>query len=109
VRAFIEMVVAMGRVESLPAIVEAFQGLVDEAQQRLRVVVRAAHPLPGALLQRLRATLESREAKTIELTTEVTPALLGGLQVQLGHRLIDGSVQRQVDELRQQLKSIRLS
>ncbi len=109
VRAFVEMTVAMGRAELLPEIVEAFQAAVDEARGRLRAVVRSAHPLPEAALARLRTCLEHRERKQIELETEVAPELIGGLQVILGHRVFDGSVKRQLTDLRERLKAVRVA
>ena len=74
-----------------------------------RQVVRSARTLPEETLKRLRGSLERREGKTIHLETEVDPRLLGGLQVQLYHRLIDGSVRRALDELRERLMSVRVS
>ena len=109
VRAFVRMVLALDRAEALPGIAEALQEAVDQAQGRLRVVVRSARALPEETLARLRAGLERRERKTVQLETEVDAALLGGLQVQLDHRLIDGSVRRQLDELRDRLTSVRVS
>ncbi|MBI3997376.1 MAG: ATP synthase F1 subunit delta [Candidatus Omnitrophica bacterium] len=108
VRAFIHVVVARGRAESLPDIAETFQNLVDEQQGRLRVTVRSAHPLSEDVLTRLRATLAMREGKTIELTSEVDPALLGGLHIRLDHHVIDGTVQRQLHELRERLMTVRV-
>ena len=108
VRAFIQMVVSLDRAEYLPQIVEAFQTAVDKDQGRLRVLVRSAHPLSETVLGRLRMRLERREQKQIELETELAPELLGGLQIRLDHRVIDGSVRRQVDDLRQQLKTVRV-
>ena len=109
VRAFVRMVLAMDRAEALPGIAEALQEAVDQDRGRLRVVVRSARALPEDTLARLRERLERRERKTVQLETEVDPALLGGLQVQLDHRLIDGSVRRQLDELKERLTSVRVS
>ncbi len=108
VQAFLRMVLAMGRAELLPQVVAAFQAMVDADQGRLRAVVRSARPLPAPALKRLRAALERRERLTIELTTEVDPELLGGVQVRLDHRVIDGSVSRQLAELRERLHSVRV-
>ena len=108
VRAFVQMVVAMGRAEHLSEIVEAFQEACDKEEGRLRVMVRAARPLSATLLKRLRTDLERREGKQITLQTEVAPELLGGVQILLDHRVIDGSVQRQVEELRECLMSVRV-
>ena len=108
VRSFVHMVVSMGRSEFLAQIVQAFAAAVDRERGELRVIVRSAHPLPEAVLGRLRARLEHREHKHIHLKTELAPELLGGLQVMLDHRVIDGSVRRHLDELRQQLKTVRV-
>jgi len=107
-RAFSQMVVSLGRTEALPDIVDAFQALVDEDQGRLRVVVRSARPVSSDLLNRLRQGLARREQRTIEMETEIAPQLIGGVQIVLGHRVIDSTVQRQVADLRQQLKSLRV-
>ena len=109
VRAFLQMTAAMGRVSSLPGIIEAFGALVDEARKHVTVVVRSARPLGEGMLNRLQERLAAQERKTITLRTEVDPALLGGLQVRLDHRVIDGSVRRQLDDLRQQLKTVRVT
>jgi len=108
VRAFVRMVVSVGRVEWLPGMVEAFAALVDADRGLVRVTVRSTHPLSERTLQRLRHGLEQREQKDVELGTELDPSLLGGLQIRLGHRVIDASVRRHLAELRQQLKSIRV-
>ena len=108
VQAFLQMVLALGRAESLPGMAEAFRDLVDRAQGRLRVVVRSAHPLSEELLTRLRKRLEAGEGKVVQLDAVVDPELLGGLQVQLDHRLIDGSVRRSLEELRERLTHARM-
>lgn len=108
VRSFLLMVLSFGRSESLLAIIEAFEAAVDEDAGRLRVVVRSAGELPQALLERLKKDLERREGKTVELASEVEPSLIGGVQVRLDHRVIDASIRRQLDDLRQQLKTVRV-
>lgn len=108
-RAFIRMVVAAHRAEFLPEMVQAFQAAVDRERGILRVTVRSAHPLPETVLARLRTRLERRERKHIQLATDVDPALLGGLQIVLDHRVIDGSVRRQLVELHQQLTAIKVT
>ena len=108
VRSFVRMVVGFGRAEDLPQIAEALQERVDEEQGRTRVVVRSAYPLPAQALDRVRAHLERRERKQIELTTESAPELLGGLQLVLGHRVIDASVRRQLSDLKQRLSAVRV-
>ncbi len=106
VRSFVHMVIAMGRADVAPEIIEAFRAAWDEDQGRLRVVVRSARRLPESVLATLRTRLARREQKTIELDTEIRPEILGGLQISLNHRVIDGSVRRQIDELRERLSAV---
>ena len=108
VKSFVHMVVSMGRSESLPAIVDAFQAAVDAAEGRLRILVRSARQLSEASLKRLRTDLERREGKTIEVRTEIAPELLGGVVIHVDHRVIDGSVRRQIAELRERLTSVKV-
>jgi len=64
--------------------------------------------LKPAGLKRLRAALERREHRQVELREELDPELLGGLQVRLDHRVIDGSVRRQLADLRERLGAVRV-
>ena len=109
VRAFVHMAVSMGRAEYLPDIVEALQAMVDAEAGLLRVTVRSAHPLPEPFVERLRKRLEQQQATRVEVRTEIDDTLLGGVQVRLDHRVIDGSVRRQLDELRERLTAVRVS
>lgn len=108
VKAFVAMVVRLERCELLGQMAEALQAEVDRDQGRVRVLVRSAHPLSEAVLTQLRHALERRERKTIELEAQLAPELIGGMQLILGHRLIDGSARRQLDELWQQLTTARV-
>lgn len=108
VRAFVTMVISMGRAEALPGIAEALRAMADAAHQRMRVTVRSAHPVSAPLLARLRAALERREGKAITLQTQLDPTLLGGMQVRLDHRVIDGTVRRQLIELRERLTTTKV-
>jgi F-type H+-transporting ATPase subunit delta len=108
VRSFLLMVLSFGRSESLLAIIEAFEAAVDADAGRIHVVVRCAGDLPKALLERLKKNVERREHKLVELATEVDPSLIGGVQLVLDHRVIDSSIRRHLDDLRQQLKTVRV-
>jgi len=108
VRAFIRLVLSMGRPEYLAEMAEAFQALADEDAGLLRVTVRSAHPLSAAMRERLTHQLERLEHRRIEMAEETDPELIGGIQVALDHRVLDGSVKTKLAELRQRLKSVRV-
>jgi len=107
-RAFVQLVLSMGRTSFLIEMVEAFRELVDAERKLVRVTVRSAHPLPEPLKARLKQRLEQLEGRRVELAEEIAPELIGGIQVLLDHRLLDGSIRTQLAALRQRLKSVRV-
>ena len=107
-QSFLLMVIERGRAEFLPEIADAFHAEVDTDRGRLQVTVRSARPLPEESVARLRKLLEGRERKQILLHTETAPELIGGVQVVMGHRVIDGPVRRQLLELQERLSTVRV-
>ena len=102
------MVLSMGRAAHLVDIAKAFAERLDEARGIIRARVCSARPLEAPLKSRLKQILEHRENKQVELTEETAPELLGGMQVVLGSRMLDGSLRTQLDRLRQRLKTVRV-
>ena len=108
VRAFVQVVLSMGRASSLADIAEAFGELVDEERGLVRVTVRTAHPLSESLKTRLKQRLERLEHRTVELVEQSAPELIGGIQVLFDHRMLDGSLRAQLEQLRRRLKAVRV-
>ncbi len=109
VKGLVQMAIGFGRAEYLPDIIRAFRAAVDRDRGQLRVTVRCVYPLSEEVLKRLRTDLERREQKKVELHTETVSELLGGIQILLDHRVIDGSVKGQIAELKRQLRSVRVN
>ncbi len=68
--------------------------------------VTSAVALDPADVEALAERLAALTGKRIELHEEVDPGLLGGIQVRVGDRLIDGSVRGRLDRLRAELSNI---
>ena len=66
-------------------------------------LLKTSYPLDTAVLERLKDVLESKLEKKLHLYVELDPSLLGGVSVQVGNMIIDGSVKKRLDELRQKL------
>ena len=98
----------MGRVEHLIGMSGAFRALIDEERRVVHATIRSAHPLPDPLRHRVQRWLEQTEGATITVNEELDSRLLGGVQVVLGHRVLDGTVRTQLARLRQRLKSVRV-
>jgi len=94
-----------GRLDSLPAVLAEFIRLDNARQGIVTATAISAAPLEPAEVRDLTARLEQLSGGRIELSQRVDPSLLGGIQVQLGDRLIDGSVRGRLERLRHRLAS----
>lgn len=97
--AFVRLLAENDRLALLPEIGALYEGLRQEAEQVLRVTVRAATPLDGAAGERLREALKRRFGREIEMTTAIDPSVIGGAVIDAGDVVIDGSVRGQLARL----------
>ena len=84
-----------------------FDGKVAPLIERLGIVearVRTAMPMEFDETEDLRKALEAKTGKKVRLRIEVEPELIGGAVVRIGDRVYDGSVQHQLESLRDQLE-----
>lgn len=97
---FILLVVSHRRIRQWDEIVGAFQRALDERRGILRGQVVTARPLEGARLSALSARLERIFGKPVRLDARVAPEVLGGVQLQIGSTVYDGSVAGALRSLR---------
>jgi F-type H+-transporting ATPase subunit delta len=74
------------------------------ADRRRQVVVQvvAATPLTAEQRSRLEASLQRRYGR-VRLNVDVDPSVIGGVRVQIGSELVDGTVSARLDEARRRL------
>jgi F-type H+-transporting ATPase subunit delta len=93
-------VLVQGRREAyMIVIANEFQRLYDQAKGRVKVLVESAVELSDAELSGIKAQLSGGN-KEVEITTKVTPSLIGGVRVTVGDKVIDASVKTQLDNFR---------
>ncbi len=84
----------------------AIDGFIDLARraQHIEVAkVRVVKKLTTAEETQLRTNLEKMTGKKIELLYYVDPSIIGGMVIQIGDRLIDGSLKRQLQDMQHML------
>ncbi len=69
-------------------------------RQQITAIVTSAVELDQAQRDRLAAALSSDYARSVFITTQVDPSVLGGLKVQIGDDVIDGTVARRLEDVR---------
>ncbi len=99
----ISFLVGTGRARELPEIVNRLVERAAAERQREVAEVRAAVPLDDEQRRRLTEALEKATGKKVELKVLVDPSVLGGVVARVGDTVIDGTVRRRLDQLRETL------
>ena len=86
------------------AIVQAFSKKLDEAQQIIRGKLTTAIALSAAKQKAVKADLEKKAGKAIELSFDVDKSILGGIVLTVGDRVLDASLRAQLEILRETFK-----
>ena len=105
---FLRLVIEKGRVQLLGPITEAFKELVDEHEGILHAKVVTAVPLRGEQERRLLAELGRITRKRVAVEKTVDPAILGGVVVHLGNKIIDRSLRRGLRDISERLMQVEI-
>ena len=68
--------------------------------------VTSAFPLGGDQMEVLREALRASAGQKVQVATKVDPALLGGLVVKIGSRMIDSSLRTKLNSLKVRMKEV---
>lgn len=85
---------------------QVLEGFVEAAAQRRRQLVAhvvAALPLTEAQRVRLGAVLARQYGRSIRLNIDIDPEVVGGLRVEVGGEVVDGTVSARLDDARRRL------
>ena len=105
-RNFLMVVARNRRLFALPDMIRAYARLVAEHRGEVVAEVVSAHKLTAAQEKSLAAALKSSFGKSVNLSTKVDGALLGGLVVRVGSRMIDTSLRTKLNSLRLAMKEV---
>ena len=92
-----------GRFAMLPEVSAEYDALVREARGIVAATVTTPAPLSAKELADVKSRVEKLAGAKVELTTATDPALMGGLTIRIGDRLIDDSLQGRLTRLRGRL------
>lgn len=105
---FLKLLARNRRLFALDDIIKAFRQIIARHRGEIDADVISAHPLSEAQRNALVDTLKaSAGGKNVKIHTHVDPALLGGLVVKMGSRMIDSSLRTKLDNLKTRMKEVR--
>jgi F-type H+-transporting ATPase subunit delta len=97
------LVVQRGLVDLMPNIARELNQLVLDYKNQAIAQVTTAKQMDAKQQDLVRQALERMTGKTILMETRVQPGILGGVVARVGDKVIDGSVERRLQMLKQQL------
>ena len=91
------------RLGILADILEAYRARLMDHLGVVQATVTTAHALPAERTANIERSLAHASGRQVILTTEVDPALLGGIVAKVGSTVYDASVARNLERIRQTL------
>ncbi len=91
------------RLAALPEVLSAFEHLLDEQLGKVEVDVTVAERLSEAELEDVRRRVSEALSKEAVVHQYVDEAIIGGLVLRVGDQVVDASVRRQLEAMRQRL------
>jgi len=104
---FLKLVASNRRLFAVRDMIKAFRALVAVHKGEATAAVTVAEPLKAQHVDALRAALKSVTGKDVDLDVKVDPAILGGLVVKLGSRMVDSSLRTKLNALKHAMKEAR--
>ena len=102
---FLGVLAANRRLGALGDMIAAFKAIAAAQRGEVTATVTSAHPLSDEQLSTLKTKLTAREGRTVMLSADVDPDLLGGLVVTIGSQRIDASIRTRLNSLSQAMKA----
>ncbi|EPI00878.1 ATP synthase F1, delta subunit [Enterococcus faecalis 13-SD-W-01] len=104
VKNFLEVVFNYNRMDDLLFMIDEYERRYDEENGLLLGTVTTAVPLTDEQAEKLANNFaKTMNYQKVELTKKIDSSIIGGAIVEANHRVIDGSIRTQLENLRNQL------
>ncbi len=99
----LDILVENHRLPVLPRLRREYERRWREANNLLPVTVTSAVELDDAVVERIGDEIGRQTGRTVELTRQVDPSIVGGFVVRVGNAILDASIKNRLDNLRKQI------
>jgi len=104
---FLKLVTTNRRLFAVRDMIKSYRQLVAAHNGEATAEVTVAEPLKDEHVATLRAVLQAVSGKNVDLDIKIDPAIIGGLVVKLGSRMVDSSLRSKLNAIRQAMKEAR--
>ncbi len=100
---FILVLIERARLPQFQEVLEAYEIILDELHGIVRADVFTSEDLGKAVDQRLQKAVSTLTGKKVKIDYHLDESLIGGLKLQIGSTIYDGSIDTQLEEFRRRL------
>jgi F-type H+-transporting ATPase subunit delta len=104
---FLKLVTSNRRLFAVRDMIRGFRELVALDKGEATAEVTVAEALKDEHVEALRAALKSVSGKDVDLNIKIDPAIIGGLVVKLGSRMVDTSLRTKLNAIKHAMKEAR--
>ena len=104
---FLRVVAANRRLFAVREIIRGFNALVARQKGEVTAQVTVAEALNDARMNEIRDALKAVTGKDVRIDVEVDPAIIGGLKVKVGSRMVDASLRTKLNSIKFAMKEAR--
>ncbi|MFA5118559.1 MAG: ATP synthase F1 subunit delta [Candidatus Omnitrophota bacterium] len=104
---FLKLLLEKGRIDKIADIIEYVRVKYSHYGES-EVLLRTSYLLDLDLIKSIEKKLEEKYARRFKFYIDLDSTLLGGVQIIIGNTVIDGSVRRRLDELREKLMAVKV-
>ena len=104
---FLKLVTANRRLFAVRDMIKGYRELVACHKGEVTAEVTVAERLKDEQVAALKSALKAVSGKDVELDVKVDPAIIGGLVVKLGSRMVDSSLRTKLKSIKHAMKEAR--
>ena len=105
---FIKLLIDKNRVNEFMDICRAYESMMKDHRGILSGIVFSKYPLDDEQLSTLEAKMSQTSGKQVTLTQQIDDTMIGGIRVQLGDKMLDYSVRKKLQDMKQELRQLTI-
>jgi F-type H+-transporting ATPase subunit delta len=107
-RQFLKLLLKKGRIDILPDIADYARVTYSHGTE-VEALLKTSYPLDTENIQKIKDSMEKKFKKKLHLYVELDSDLLGGIYMKVENTIIDGSVRRRLNDLKEKLTVAKVS
>jgi F-type H+-transporting ATPase subunit delta len=104
---FLRVVASNRRLFAAREMIRGFNALVARHKGEVTAQVTVAEALTDARMNEIRDALKAVTGKDVRIDVEIDPAIIGGLKVKVGSRMVDASLRTKLNSIKFAMKEAR--